>query len=75
MDIATAISDAVLVLNVGEKLVTLGMNAAPNIAMAVSILEGKTTLTAEQRVALVTEQTTYEQQIDAQVAADDAAGG
>lgn len=71
MDISLIVTDAMLVLNVAEKLLTLGMDAAPNIATAVSILKGETTLSAEERTALIATQTDLETKIDAEVAADD----
>lgn len=65
MDFATIIADAMSVLNIGQVVVNLAMDAAPYVEKAASILKTGTPLTDAERTDLATQEAALRAQLNA----------
>lgn len=74
MDAATILADVQLAISIGKIAVQLGQDAKPFLLNAYDIAFGNKTLTPDERQAMRDQETSFRQQIDAVIAADDAAG-
>jgi hypothetical protein len=75
MDPATILADVQLALAVGKLAVQLGQDAAPFLINAYNIVVNDKVLTDDERAAMKAQEAQFRADIDAQIAADDAAGG
>lgn len=74
MDPATILADVQLALAVGKLAVQLGQDAAPFLINAYNIVVNDKVLTDDERAAMKAQEAQFRADIDAQIAADDAAG-
>lgn len=73
MDLAAILEGAQLAIKLANMAMQIGQDAAPHIKTAFGIMfEGKV-LTANERAAMLAQETAWREDIDAAIAADDAA--
>jgi len=73
MDPATILADIQIALSVGKLAVELGKDAAPFLITAYNIAFNDKALTDDERAAMKAQEAQFRADIDAQIAADDAA--
>lgn len=74
MDLATIIADVQIAVSLAKLAVQVGQDAAPYIQNAYAILFQNKMLTADERAAMIAQETKWRSDIDTTIAADDAAG-